>query len=115
MKITSITAVKFFYFDGTVFNVFDESIVFPDPEKPPCCPLCQDNRNIWVHALVEQAGFWDTVMVALCHCGWCNGEFAVRRIDGGNYDVGEESQSVLPLGGCPELIPATLKSVSKAQ
>jgi len=106
----SMTARKHVHFGGTLYNVFEESVVFPTPEGEPVCPLCKDSRNIWVNVVIEQRGFWDTVMIALCHCGFCNEEFGCRRIDEGTYDVGEESQLFLPLGGQPAFDDKTLNA-----
>lgn len=113
MRILSITSCKEIHYGLQPVRVYDESEVFLDISERPTCPECRaekSNDAITVHGLIEQIGFWDNVVVAVCHCGWCNEDFAVRRISEGEYDVGEEAQNILPLMGLPEFAQSMLKT-----
>lgn len=108
MKISSITAVKHVNYGREPKRVYEEDQVFLNGSEQPRCPLCADDRSILVRCLIEQIGFWDNVIIAVCHCGWCGDDFACRRIEEGDLDVGEERQQVLPVSDWPELTPKTM-------
>lgn len=115
MKIISYSVINTIFWDDKAIKVYEDWEVFPSAgdDCPPVCPCCKGNppprsQSIQTLGLLEQKGFWDNVAIAICHCGWCNGDFAVRQFTDGEFDVGEESQSVLPIGGMPEFTNKTM-------